>query len=75
MTNFQSEWAGNETDRSGDALFKVGEIERAVHFNEFTDYHAIAQLLNEARKVGREEAAKEFAWRVSQVAREMGVEA
>lgn len=72
---FQSEWFGNETDRSGDALFKVGDVERAVHFNEFSDYHAVAQLLNEARRVGNEETAKVFAWRVSQVAREMGVEA
>jgi hypothetical protein len=69
---FQSEWFGNETDSSGDALFKVGDVERAVHFNEFSDYHAVAQLLNEARRIGREEAAKEFAWRVTRFAREMG---
>jgi hypothetical protein len=70
---FKSEFHGNETDRSGDALFKVGDIERAVHFETFADYHAVAQLLNEARQVGREEAAKECVWRMQVLARDMGV--
>jgi hypothetical protein len=69
---FKSEWAGNETDRSGIATFEVGTIKRDVLFAEFTQYHAVAQLLNEARKVGREEAAKEFAFKVTRFAREMG---
>jgi hypothetical protein len=71
---FKSEWAGNETDRSGIATFEVGTIKRDIPFAEFTQYHAVAQLLNEARQVGREEAAREFASRAKNWLREMGVE-
>lgn len=71
MSDFKSEWFGNERDRTGDALFKVGDVERAMHFNEFADYHAVAQLLNEARQVGRQEATRELAARIAQMAREL----
>jgi hypothetical protein len=72
---FRSEFKGNETDSSGIATFEVGTIKRDIPFDEFTQYHAVAQLLNEARQVGREEAAKEFASRVAQFARDMGATA
>lgn len=71
---FQSEWFGNETDSSGDVIFKVGEVERAMHFNEFADYHAVAQLLNEARRVGREEGVRDFAFAARTFARQEGIE-
>jgi hypothetical protein len=70
---FKSEFKGNETDSSGIATFEVGTIKRDVLFAEFTQYHAVAQLLNEARQVGREEAARYFGINAAQWARDMGV--
>lgn len=68
---FRSQFQGNETERSGTATFFVGTIERQIQFERFEDYHAIAQLLNEARRVGRTEAARAFSAQAQQWAREM----
>jgi hypothetical protein len=72
---FKSEFKGNETDRSGIATFEVGTIKRDVPFAEFTQYHAVAQLLNEAYKVGREAGIRDFAFAARAFARQEGVEA
>jgi hypothetical protein len=71
---FRSQFKGNTENSSGTATFEVGTIKRDIPFAEFTQYHAVAQLLNEARQVGREEAAREFASRAKNWLREMGVE-
>jgi hypothetical protein len=63
---FSTSFVGNEHDRSGTATFRVGSIKRDVHFTDVADFHAVAQLLNEARKVEREEAAREFIARAQQ---------
>jgi hypothetical protein len=72
---FKSGFKGNTENSSGTATFEVGTIKRDIPFAEFTHYHAVAQLLNEARKVAREEAVKECLWRMQLLARDMGVEA
>jgi hypothetical protein len=69
MSKFQSEY----NSITKEAVFYVGETERRIKFEEFSDYHAMSILLNDARKLGRAEAAKEFAWRVTLMCRDMGV--
>lgn len=39
--------------------FTVGDITRAVELTE-ADYHAVAQLLNEAYKIGREASMRDL---------------
>jgi hypothetical protein len=56
-----------------EAVFQIGDTERRMKFELFGDYHAVSIMLNEARKVGREEAAKECVWRMQAMARDMGV--
>ncbi|MGF6837036.1 hypothetical protein QF001_000903 [Paraburkholderia youngii] len=60
---------------TGEAVFYVVETVRRQKFAEFSDYHAVACLLNDARRLGREEAANECAWRMQLLARDMGVAA
>lgn len=69
---FTSRFAGNETDRSGTASFSVGSIERDIPFSEFAHYHGVAQLLNEAYRVGREAAARDLLTKMQQWEGEMG---
>lgn len=69
---FTTRFQGNEHDRSGTASFSVGTIERDVRFEDAADFHAICALINEARKYGREEAAREFLVRVRQWTEEKG---
>ena len=58
---------------TGKAVFTIGESVPEMYFSEFSDYHAVSIMLNEARKLGREEAAKECVWRIQLLARDMGV--
>lgn len=70
---FQSEFMASTDpkDKSGWATFHVGDVERAVFFNDFQDYHVVSILLNEARQYGREEAAGQVARRLEQFVREI----
>ena len=70
---FKSEFMAetDPKDRSGWATFYVGDVERKVFFADFQDYHVVSILLNEARKVGREQAAESVAARLTQFVREI----
>lgn len=68
--DFKSEY----NSLTGQARFKIGDYTREMHFDKFDDYHKVSNLLDEARKVGAQDAAKEFAWRVKNMVRDMGVE-
>jgi hypothetical protein len=63
---FTTRFQGNEHDRSGTASFSVGTIERDVRFEDSADYHSVAQLLNEAYKLGQQASVREFLSRVQQ---------
>jgi hypothetical protein len=63
---FSTSFVGNERDRSGTAIFRVGSIKRDVYFADVADFHAVCTLLNEVRKVEREESAREFIARAQQ---------
>jgi hypothetical protein len=69
MIPFRSEYNA----LTGKAKFTIGDAVREMHFAEFADYHAVSIMLNDSRKVGREEAAKECVWRMQLLARDMGV--
>ena len=58
-------------DKTGWATFYVGDVERKVFFNTFEDYHIVSILLNEARQIGREQAASSVAARLTQFVREI----
>ena len=70
---FQSEFMASTDpkDKTGWATFYVGDVERRVFFANFQDYHLVSILLNEARQLGREEAAKQVAARLTQFVREI----
>lgn len=57
-------------DSDSTGKFMVGDIARVVYLSE-EDYHAVSQLLNEARRMGRQDAVRELSAHVAQVAREM----
>lgn len=71
MTPFKAEY----NSLTGKAVFTIGDMVREMSFAEWSDFSAVSTMLNEARRVGREEAAKECVWRMQLVARDMGVEA
>lgn len=58
-------------DKTGWATFYVGDVERKVFFADFMDYHVVSILLNEARQIGREEAASQVAARLAQFVKEI----
>lgn len=60
MTPFKAEY----NSLTGKAVFTIGNMVREMHFSEFSDFHAVSVALNAARQAGREEGAKEVAWRV-----------
>lgn len=70
---FQSEFMASTDprDKSGWAKFYVGDVERKVFFNDFQDYHVVSILLNEARQLGREQAASSVAARLTQFVKEI----